>query len=178
MRHGKTDWNEQYKLQGRTDIPLNDVGRQMARDAAEKYKDIHFDVCYCSPLTRARETAALVLEGRDIPIIADDRLVEMSFGSCEGEARIYSKPDSPVHTLFMHPESYIPPEGAESLHDLYERTGNFLREVAEPLLAQGKDILIVGHGAMDSAIVCQIKNIPLKDFWSVGIENCKLMQLL
>ena len=69
MRHGKTDWNLLHKLQGKTDIPLNDMGRQMARQACERYKDVHFDVCYCSPLTRARQTAELVLEGRDIPVI-------------------------------------------------------------------------------------------------------------
>ena len=84
MRHGKTDWNLLHKLQGQTDIPLNDMGRKMAREAGERYKDIHFDVCYCSPLVRARETARLVLEGRDVPVIIDDRLAEMGFGIYEG----------------------------------------------------------------------------------------------
>ena len=55
MRHGRTDWNERHKLQGRTDIPLNANGRQMAEKAREEYADVHFDVCYCSPLIRARE---------------------------------------------------------------------------------------------------------------------------
>ena len=48
MRHGKTDWNEKHKIQGRTDIPLNDEGRKMAAAAAEEYKDIHFDICFRS----------------------------------------------------------------------------------------------------------------------------------
>ena len=50
MRHGKTDWNAMRKLQGRTDIPLNEEGRQMAEHARTEYADIHFDICYCSPL--------------------------------------------------------------------------------------------------------------------------------
>ena len=58
MRHGKTDWNELRKLQGRTDIELNEEGREMARKASKEYKDVHFDVCFCSPLKRAKETAA------------------------------------------------------------------------------------------------------------------------
>ena len=57
-------------------------------------------------------------------------------------------------------------------------TGEFLKEKVEPELAAGKDVLIVGHGAMNSSIVCQVKNMPLKDFWSAGIENCKLMRLI
>ena len=40
LRHGRTDWNEEHRLQGEVDIPLNETGRQMAYDAAEKYKDI------------------------------------------------------------------------------------------------------------------------------------------
>ena len=49
MRHGKTDWNALHKLQGRTDIPLNEEGRAMARAAREQYREVHFDICYCSP---------------------------------------------------------------------------------------------------------------------------------
>ena len=59
MRHGKTDWNSVNKLQGRTDIPLNDEGKSMAQSASEKYKDVNIDVCYCSPLVRAVETAKI-----------------------------------------------------------------------------------------------------------------------
>ena len=80
MRHGKTDWNAKHKLQGRTDIPLNEEGIQMAEQAKEKYKDVNFDICYCSPLVRAKQTAEIVLEGRNIPIVYDDRLMEMCFG--------------------------------------------------------------------------------------------------
>ena len=53
MRHGKTEWNVRHKLQGRTDIPLNEEGRKMAEKAHEEYKDINIDICYCSPLVRA-----------------------------------------------------------------------------------------------------------------------------
>ena len=57
MRHGKTDWNAKHKLQGHADIPLNEEGRQMAEKAGEEYDGPVFDVCYCSPLVRAKETA-------------------------------------------------------------------------------------------------------------------------
>ena len=177
IRHGKTDWNEIHKLQGRTDIPLNEEGRQMARDAAKEYGDIHFDVCFCSPLCRARETAELLLEGRDVPIVIDERLKEMSFGIYEGVENSFAIGDCPVNVLFQHPEEYSPVPEGESLDELYARTGEFLREVVNPLLEDGKDVVIVGHGAMNSSIVCQVRNIPLKDFWSAGIPNCKLMKL-
>ena len=178
MRHGKTDWNLLHKLQGRTDIPLNDMGIKMAAEAAERYKDVHFDVCYCSPLIRARETARLVLEGRDVPVIIDDRLVEMGFGIYEGEQEIFEKPECPVRVLFFNPEKYVATGGAESLEDLLKRTNEFLEDTAYPLVKEGKDVLIMGHGAMNSAIIGNVKHKPLEEFWSEGIENCRLIKLL
>lgn len=178
MRHGKTDWNLLHKLQGQTDIPLNDMGRKMAREAGERYKDIHFDVCYCSPLVRVRETAKLVLEGRNVPVIIDDRLAEMGFGIYEGTEEVFEKPECPVRVLFLNPEKYEAVGGAESLESLIKRTSEFLEEVAMPLVNEGKDVLILGHGAMNSAIIGNIRHKELKDFWAEGIENCKLIKLL
>ena len=179
MRHGKTDWNARHKMQGHTDIPLNDEGREMAEKAAEEYKDVHFDICFCSPLIRARETAEILLKGRNIPIITDDRLKEMSFGEYEGLGYSFELDDCPINVLFWEPEKYTdPPGGAETLDSLFARTGEFLDEKVYPLIRQGKDVLIVGHGAMNSSIVCRVRNIPRKDFWSAGIENCKLMKLM
>ena len=178
IRHGQTDWNALKKLQGRTNIPLNEKGREMARHARDEYKDVHFDVCYCSPLDRARETADILLSGRDVPIIIDERLIEMSFGVYEGKPYSFENADCEMNTFFCTPEKYTHPvEGGESIDELFARTGEFLKNVVEPQLADGKDVLIVGHGAMNSSIVCRIKGLPVKDFWSAGIENCKLMQL-
>lgn len=179
MRHGRTVWNMEHKLQGKTDVPLSEAGRPVVEQAAAAYRDTHIDVCYCSPLIRAVETAEIVLRGREIPIITDVRLEEMGFGICEGTTDFQDNPDNPIYPLFAAPETYrIPVEGGESLGDLYARTGAFLKEVIEPQLRQGKDILIVGHGAMNASIVCQIKDIPVKDFWSVKMKNAELVRLL
>jgi probable phosphoglycerate mutase len=178
MRHGQTDWNAKHKLQGKTDIPLNDTGRAMALNAHNQYANVHIDVCYCSPLIRARQTAEIVLEGRNIPIITDERLSEMSFGIYEGTKNYFTDTSNPINVLFTQPEKYLTPiEGGESFTQLYSRTGKFLNEVIKPQLAQGKDILIVGHGAMNLSIINQINNIPLKDFWSAGVDSCKMLPL-
>ena len=178
IRHGKTDWNALHKLQGRTDIPLNDEGRQMAEDARKEYRDVHFDVCYCSPLVRARDTAELVLNGRDVPIIIDERLSEMGFGIYEGTEEVFEKPECPVRELFFNPAGYKAVGGAESIEELLERTGSFLEEVAYPLVNEGKDVLIVGHGAMNSAIIGIVRQKPVEKLWEEGIENCRLIKLL
>ena len=179
MRHGKTEWNALHKLQGRTDIPLNDEGKRMARQACEKYKELNIDVCYCSPLVRALETAQIVLKNRKIPIIEDKRLSEMSFGEYEGIENSLAIPDCPINVIFNQPEKYIESVGgAETFEQLFARTGSFLKEVVEPQIQAGKDILIVGHGAMNSSIICQVKQLPIEKFWSAGIEQCKIIKLI
>jgi probable phosphoglycerate mutase len=81
--------------------------------------------------------------------------------------------------LFQTPEKYTAPvEGGESFDELFARTGDFLRNTAVPLVNEGKDVLIIGHGAMNSSIVCQVMGLPIEKFWSQGIENCKLIKLL
>lgn len=178
MRHGKTEWNALCKIQGRSDISLNEEGRRMAEAAHDEYKDTHIDVCFVSPLKRAVETAEIVLKGRNIPIIKDDRLKEMCFGEYEGLKDSFKIPDCPINVIFMHPEEYKESiGGSETFDELFARTGEFLKEKVDPLLKEGKDVLIVGHGAMNSSIVCQRKNLPIKDFWSAGLKQCKLMEL-
>ena len=85
VRHGETDWNKQKRIQGQVDIPLNAFGRSLAKKTAEGLKSIPFDVCYSSPLGRAEETARLILNERDVPIITDNRIMEMAFGEYEGK---------------------------------------------------------------------------------------------
>ncbi len=178
IRHGKTDWNEQCRLQGWTDIPLNETGKAQAREAADEYRNVSFDICFCSPLKRARETMEILLAGRNIPVFFDDRLKEMNFGAYEGVYDYFDDAALPVNVFFKHPERYhTAPHDGESIDDLMERTGAFLDETALPLVKEGKSVLIVGHGAMDSSIVCHIKNRPLSDFWKEGIKNCRLIRL-
>ncbi|MBR4667316.1 MAG: histidine phosphatase family protein [Butyrivibrio sp.] len=178
MRHGKTDWNALKKLQGQVDIPLNEDGEKAARAAHEKYKDINFDICYSSPLKRALKTAEIFLDGKDTPIITDDRLKEMSFGAFEGVTGYFDDPSCPINDLFTNPTAYKQRNGAESFEELSERTGSFLNEVIYPALEEGKDILIVGHGAMSCSLISHIRNTPLEKFWDNLLMNCEIEKLL
>lgn len=177
IRHGQTDWNKSYKLQGQTDIELNENGRKMAREACEKYKDINIDVCYSSPLSRAYETAELVLENRHIPIIKDERLKEMSFGQYEGAQRVLEQAEHPIYNFFKDPKNYEVSGGAESIEDLYTRTKDFIDKILMPEIESGKNVLIVGHGAMNLSIVNQLMNIPVDHFWDKMLKNCELMEI-
>lgn len=177
LRHGRTDWNEQLKLQGRTDIPLNEEGIRQAEEAGEKYKDLNFDICFCSPLIRAKQTAEIVLKNREISINYDNRLIEMSFGIYEGLAKVIENDIEPVCTLFKNPAEYKGCEGGESIDDVMKRADSFYREKIVPELEKNKSVLVVAHGAFNSAFITNYYKKDKADFWSVPIGNCQLHEL-
>jgi len=175
IRHGQTDWNKAGKLQGGTDVPLNDNGREMARVLSEAIKDVKFDRMYCSPLCRAKETAEIVKGSREVELIVDKRIHEISFGVCEGVDYRPPKENTPIWTFFYNSGEYVAPEGAESLESIIERAAAFLRDEVEPLAGKCERIAIVAHGAMNKALFCHIKQHGKKEFWSGGAQrNCNV----
>ena len=64
VRHGETDWNQAGLLQGQTDIALNAQGLEQAREAAERLKEVPFEIAFCSPLIRAKRTAETIIGDR------------------------------------------------------------------------------------------------------------------
>ena len=85
IRHGETALNAKGVMQGRLDEPLNENGRNLAVLTGRGMRGIRFDACISSPLSRAVETAELVLResGNRLPIRFDERLLEMDFGDIE-----------------------------------------------------------------------------------------------
>ena len=83
VRHGETDWNKEYRLQGRTQILLNERGREQARQTAAglKRQGIVFDAVYASPLLRAVETAEILSGFPRERIKTDERIIEFAFGA-------------------------------------------------------------------------------------------------
>ena len=75
VRHGETDWNQAGLLQGQTDIALSAQGLEQAREAAERLKEVPFEIAFCSPLIRAKRTAETIIGDRKITLPTDDSLL-------------------------------------------------------------------------------------------------------
>ena len=177
VRHGTTSWNEQRKLQGSTDIRLNEEGRRVALLTGEALKTLSFDRIYSSPLQRALETAHLICE-REIPIIQDERLKELNFGAYEGRSAIELQKDEQkaFRFFFSEPEKYHSMGGGEELEELCKRAAEFLVQEIEPQTSNHNRIMIVGHGALNKALLCHIQHHGIKQFWSGGLQsNCGIM---
>ena len=170
VRHGETDWNQAGLLQGQTDIALNAQGLEQAREAAERLKEVPFEIAFCSPLIRAKRTAETIIGDRKITLTTDERLRELNFGPWEG-VDIRTIKDA-ASQPFTNPGSYIPPEGAESFAQLYKRSGEFVDQVLLPLEGTYETVLVVAHGGVNRSILNPVLNIHVDDFWRMHMGNC------
>ncbi len=142
LRHGRTDWNDSGRLQGRTDVPLNDAGIEGAKRAGKILSKYHFDAVYCSPLSRTRQTLQYALPG--VEPILDDRLLEWCFGSLEGQ----SLPWQFFAQRWISGQDPI--EGAELIEDVVIRASEFYNEVKK--LYPNGTILVISHGGFSGAL--------------------------
>lgn len=176
IRHGETDWNKTKRLQGKTDVPLNAFGKVLAQKTAEGLQDVPFDLVITSPLSRARETACIIKNNREIPMIEDARIEEMSFGQyegmcCKGEG--FNIPDEDFHYFFDAPERYKPTGEGETFSEFCGRVESFLDDLLNKKEYQDATILLVIHGAVMCAMLRKIKNLPMSQFWGDGVhKNC------
>ena len=178
IRHGETVWNKEHRLQGRTNIPLSEYGRELAVRTGEALKNVKFDRIYSSPLDRAYETALLIRGDRDIPIEKDERIIELNFGGYEGRVMEELKEDTSTtfQYFFAQPEHYQPDENGETLKHLIERAADFMKDKIEPYENQWERVMIVAHGAMNKALMSYVKGHGIADFWSGGLQkNCNVI---
>ena len=168
IRHGQTEKNRANVLQGRSDIPLNDSGRQQAEEVRNRVikAGIHFDLVYTSPLIRAVQTAAIIAEG--IPQLKDDRLIEMDYGPYEGMALADPAPE--VLEFFRDFVHNPAPNGMEPLQAIVVRLGSFLEEIREE--AAEKNILISTHAIAMKGALEYLTPDSGGSYWSKFIGNC------
>ena len=168
IRHGQTEKNRANVLQGRSDIPLNDSGRQQAEEVRNRLikAGIHFDLVYTSPLIRAVQTAAIIAEG--IPQLKDDRLIEMDYGPYEGMDLTDPAPE--VMEFFRDFVHNPAPNGMEPLQAIVVRLGSFLEEIREE--AAEKNILISTHAIAMKGALEYLTPDSGGSYWSKFIGNC------
>ena len=165
VRHGETDYNKEKRSQGQLDIPLNQTGIEQAKQTAEKLKDIHFDIIYASPLSRAKLTAQIINQRHNVPIVFDDRLKEFQVGQRQGQL-FGLWPEEIKKKYIEKPEDY----GAEGYQNFYNRVVEFYKTIENDT----RDILIVSHGGVYLNLYRYFNNIT--DFLQslTQLENCEI----
>lgn len=153
VRHGQTDWNRDRRIQGATDVPLNDTGREQARDAAASLRAELGDaspLVVSSDLARARETAAIIAESFGVPLgAAYTDLRERSYGDAEGVGT-----EEFIRRWGDWYTAEIP--RAESWADLRVRAIRGMRAVARDArrgTVPSAPVVVVSHGALIREVI-------------------------
>lgn len=175
IRHGETSWNVARKLQGHAGADLDENGVRLAEVTAEGMKDILFDLCFTSPLIRAKHTAEIILAGRSVPIIEEPRIMEISFGEWEGLCCAPGRSEIPgdgFEKFYKAPREYPGAPGGETVGDVCRRTRDFFLELTGNPDLQEKNILISTHGCAARAFLNNVYE-DKEDFWHGGVPaNC------
>lgn len=177
-RHGQTEWNRMRKIQGITDIPLNETGRQQAEQLSnylvEHYGPIQ--AIYSSPLLRAVETARICAEPWDVPVQLTDDLLEIRLGDWEGLTfeEIGERHPEQMRLWETEPHHCKIPGDSEAISVIWDRLLYFfdrLKEMHEPT---NDTILCVTHHMPARIIMAQHFGIPIENMRVLRINNASV----
>lgn len=129
IRHGQTNWNKEGRIQGKTDIELNEEGIKQAEEAKRILKDYPIDMIVSSTLKRARKTAEIINEAKNVPIIFKEALEERGLGEFEGKTQQEFQDEiwnSEILANYSLNKEY---KGVETIRSLCDRVWGLIEEL-------------------------------------------------
>lgn len=177
VRHCQTEWNRNHRIQGNSDVGLNEEGKRQADALAQWFKQLKIDSIYSSPLRRARETAERIAEGFSIPVITVQGLKELNHGELEGEpsTEVWSRHGELLQKWIEDPLSVKLP-GGESVADLRDRAWSAVTEIAEQ--NGNSTVVAVGHHFTNLVIISMAIGLDLRNIWRLKQDESAVNLLL
>lgn len=153
VRHAEAQGNTEKRFNGITDSPLTEKGVKQLEPLAERFKEIHLDAVYASPLSRTMQTAEAVNRYHGLEIIPEKGFIEIDGGSWEARTMDEVAKEDPELAMLWgrDPVSFKAP-GGESVKEVFDRTSEALLKVIRE--NSGKDIAIVSHGCALRCMMC------------------------
>ena len=175
IRHGESQWNLENRFTGWVDVPLTEKGRQEARRAGEKIRNLHFDKAYTSVLERAIDTLDIVLQtiGQSgIPVSYDQALNERHYGDLQGLNKAETAEKYGKEQVHLWRRSYdVAPPGGESLKDTAARTLPYFETHILADLRAGQNILVSAHGNSLRSIVMHLDKLTREQVLELNIAT-------
>lgn len=164
-RHGRTPWNAQHRFQGNADVPLDDVGREQARDAARYLAAMDPAAIFSSDLARAMQTGAPLAELTGLTVQPEKDLRERGGGAWEGLTN--------TEIRERYPDAYAiwSPPGGEPIMGVADRVCAALSRIADGL-ADGSLAVIVSHGAAINLGMSRLLGLPEEARLLGPLDNC------
>jgi probable phosphoglycerate mutase len=178
VRHGATVWHAENRYAGITDVALDARGHVQAEHLAAWASKAGLTAIWCSPLTRARETAAPAARAAELDPRIDERLREIDFGQVEGKTISEAEQLFPeeIRRFKADPVTY-PMPGGEDPHQAARRVVSALREIAST--HPHGHVLVVAHNTLLRLALCSLLGIPLERYRTVfpGVRNGALTEI-
>ncbi|MDG6882227.1 Alpha-ribazole phosphatase [Phocoenobacter uteri] len=173
IRHGKTQWNLERRIQGSTDIELAQEGIDDAKKVGQVLAHIPFKACYSSMLTRTHQTAQHIIGERKIPHFHHKGLNEFGFGLWEGVKSDDLQENQEYQLLRSQPKFYTATESqGEQMIDFKERVMRAFNDIVELHQAEQEvNILIVAHGMTLTLLTAIIKGLPWYEFRNTELHQ-------
>lgn len=155
IRHCEADGNIRRIYQGHTDLDITAMGGKQLEKLSDRFKNIHIDKVYSSPLLRARKTAAAVADAKGLPIIDEKGVIELYGGDFEGMefSKIFSEYENYEYIWQNCPQNFCAPNG-EEMRALYKRVGEAIFRLAKE--NEGKAIAVASHGGAIRTLLCRL----------------------
>jgi broad specificity phosphatase PhoE len=173
IRHGRTVWNQDGRLQGQLDVELSEGGRDEAQKTAERLADVPFTAAVSSDLRRAAETAEIILGDRDVPLELTRELREEDYGGWTGKTYAEIAHRWPEQCEERERDRVnARPEGGETLGELQARVVAKLDEIAAAH-ASGK-VLVVTHGGPAFVFFSKVMAPHGRLGGNFSVKNCAI----
>lgn len=171
-RHGRTSWNAEQRFQGQTDIPLDEVGMEQARMAAQFLQHLKPDRIIASDLQRAAVTAQMLGDLVDLEVITHSDLRETFAGAWEGLVRAELQRDHSEDFARWAWDSHARAGGGETRVEVAERMVRAIeRELAH--VPEGGTLIVATHGGSARAAIASLLGLPTESWSCLGVlSNC------
>jgi len=173
VRHGQTDWNEEDRFQGQSNIPLNDIGILQAQALSARLADEKIHRVFVSDLSRARQTANIIAERHHCTMIILPELREMFFGEWEGLTYAQIQKEYPeILEKWQSDTLKVAPPGGENLQVFAQRIQKFVQNIQ---MSHAKDtVLMVAHGGTLQVFLCLALKLSPAMYWQFRISTGSL----
>ena len=165
VRHGQSEGNVRKTFHGQADYPLTELGRELARQAAAKLREVSFTRCCASDMRRAWDTAEICLEGRNITPEECPGLREQDVGELEGMTWEDMKQKFPdILQPYVEDWFHTTPPGGESPEEMMDRVSSCVNDI----ILQGEDTLVVAHNGSLTLILDRLGLVSREQLLTPG----------
>ncbi|HEY3268233.1 MAG TPA: histidine phosphatase family protein [Armatimonadota bacterium] len=176
VRHGETDWNADARVQGHTDVPMNDAGRRQVATAAAALAGERVAAVYASDLCRAAETGAILAAPHGLTVLHDADLRERNWGSWQGRAMPEIAEQEPELYARLRAGEWVTPDGAEAYEPFQARVAGAMQRIASAHCNQ--TVVVATHGGPVKAFTVWALGAPISAQSAMRTSNAAITTFL